>query len=378
MKITTNIYRYLLLTTSFFLVIQVSADQSELIYDDYIFLPAYTDQNKEANSASAVIFEKNYSNYWLTTSIKNSIVLDGKIFSIGFVEMKKNKRTEFTMKKLDIQKQERKLQKKSFNNLFSQVNHVGDNMLVSVHGDVLTELAHEKRNHKFYSNGHGAYDYLYCVEDKPLFNASLLLNKPFVFHVTAQGDENLSGGGFDAVRLYIYSRNGNKNILYTPLFLANYQANKRRKQQDDIYYFSQYTESHKHYPELFMQKEQEGRKRYAKLFIKDFDKNNKLDIVVWHREYASARRDDKNKKGFYLDKQWFEWYEENINSDALVKRKLTTKNGHRLLKDNKLWWIDGWPNQNLCQGGFKDLSYMPFIEDPEINEPMGKTVEFGY
>jgi len=346
---------------------------SDNIYQDYQFSPTYPTQTQSARLIISESFDTKFSNEWMTTKIKSILEINNVYYAVGYVGFK-----EKTSGKFNILK--RKMRKKGLDisELKQKTRNNHKNILVVSNKDSLKEIEIETRDQRFYSNGHGAYDYLYCTEDQPLFSAPLFKNKPFLFHVTADGEYTMPGIGIDYVKLSIYSIYNHKKILSTPLLLANYVA---RSSSDKV-------KGLKHSFTAFTKKpigigissplDGEGHKHYAKLFIQDFDKNNKLDIVIWHREYASARRDDKTKEGFYLDKEHFEWLEEDETSEGLVKKELTVNAGHELLKKQEIWWKDGWPNQNQCKDRKKHLPYMMYIKDDAIGEPMGATMGYGY
>lgn len=373
-KIMIYITKILSLFLCFFCSIN-SIFASDNIYQDYQFSPTYPTQTQSARLIISESFDTKFSNEWMTTKIKSILEINNVYYAVGYVGFK-----EKTSGKFNILK--RKMRKKGLDisELKQKTRNNHKNILVVSNKDSLKEIEIETRDQRFYSNGHGAYDYLYCTEDQPLFSAPLFKNKPFLFHVTAKGQYTLVGEGFDYVKLNIYSPYTDKLLLSQSLLLANYGAfAPDEKTKDSDFYFSWVRGKSKNHPELNLATTQhEGRKHYAKLFIQDFDKNNKLDIIVWHREYASARRDDKTKKGFYLEKERFEWLEEDATSEGLVKKELTVNAGHELLKKQEIWWKDGWPNQNQCKDRKKHLPYMMYIKDDAIGEPMGATMGYGY
>jgi len=363
---------------------QLYAEGNTLIYKDYMFVPDYSNSGVHENKSVNEIFESTYGNYWLTTNVKNSVTVGSSEFIVGYIDMNRAHATEFNNIGVDLY---RKKDKKGQAEHQRKIEGGGRHVLAKIMDKNLKEITRETRGAGFYSNGHGAFDYLYCVENKPLFTAPLFKSKPYIMHVTSMGDAKQPGEGFDYIKLSVYDPDNENLLLAIPLMLANYQALKAEEPNrlNLQYYFPASGYRSGLNPALNLtikpplkNNESEGRKHYAKIFVRDFDKNNKLDIVIWYREYASARRDDTAKKGFYLDKQYFEWYEENATSAGLNQRTLTVDEGRQLLNQHELAWKDGWPNKNMCEQPYKQLPYMAFIKDDEIDEPMGKIFEYGY
>lgn len=366
---------------------QLYAEGNTLIYKDYMFVPDYSNSAVHENKNVNEIFESTYGNYWLTTNVKNSVTVGSSKFIVGYIDINRAHATEYNNIGADLY---RKKDTKGQAEHQKKIEEGGRHILANIQDIKLKEMARETRNMEFYSNGHGSLDYLYCVENGPLFSAPLFKNQPYLMHITAKGNAKQSGEGYDYIKLFVYNPSNESLLLTIPLMLANYRALKleETKEFNFKYYFPRANYLPKMYPELNLttklpekngdETNAEGRKHYAKLFVRDFDKNNKLDIVIWYREYASARRDDPVKKGFYLDKQYFELYEENATSTGLNQRILTIDEGHQLLNQNELAWNDGWPNKNMCEQAYKQLPYMAFIKDDEIGEPMGKIFEYGY
>jgi len=349
-----------------------------------MFSPIYSNNGGGESENINSEFESAYSNYWLTTKIKERVNVANNEFLVGYIDRNRERATEYNnigvdlYRKKDIQGQAEHLKKIEGNGL---------HILAKITEKKLIEITRESRNIGFYSSGHGAFDYLYCIENEPLISVPLFENKMFLMHVTAMGNAKQPGVGFDFVKISVYDPENERRILTIPLMLANYQAFtlEESKKYNYKYYFPMTGYRTDNYPLLnltdktpFENNENEGRKHYSKIFVKDFDKNNKLDIIVWYREYASALRDDSSKKGFYLDKQYFEWYEEGIANEGLNQRALTVESGQQLLEENELAWKDGWPNKNMCKQSYNQLPYMTFIEDSEIDETMGQTLKYGY
>lgn len=350
-----------------FLLISAELFADDLLYKDYRLEPQYAMELGETSSTAVGPVLEQLSDQWHDITIRYDLDYDnGKIMLVDYI-IKPGKSRDFANE--EIKKGKTKI-------------NVDWTSLVKIDADgKLTELQRDDRKglQYFYSRGHGAGDYLYCIENKPLYIAPFFEHQPYLFHITGMGEYTTIGTGLDYIKLSIYDIKSARKILNIGLMLTNYHAFGPDEDVYSYHWFSAaITKSSRLQGRMVFPKGLEGRKRYAKLFIQDLDQNNKLDVVIWHREYASAQRDDPMRKGFYLDKQWFEWLEENAGSDGFNKRQLGVKDGQALLKKNKLWWKDGYPNQNLCVDGYKTAPYMMYIKDDEIGEPMGKTFGRGY
>jgi hypothetical protein len=109
-----------------------------------------------------------------------------------------------------------------------------------------------------------------------------------------------------------------------------------------------------------------GRKIYGKMFVRDFDRNDRLDMLVWKREYKSRKVSDSSGPGFEFDREWFEHYEENATSDGLTHAELSADSAKAWLEEADLRWRDGFPSENRCEGERAKLPMMMHISDPAI------------
>jgi hypothetical protein len=99
-----------------------------------------------------------------------------------------------------------------------------------------------------------------------------------------------------------------------------------------------------------------GIRRFSKLYFKDFDKNDKLDILVWQREYISRLKSDP-LKGLKLNKVTFKLYEES--EQGFVEKNIAQEVAEQYMDEYGLTWRDGYPDTNYCSRRKTDL---PLIE----------------
>jgi hypothetical protein len=351
----------------YFCFSSVQAESATMRYGQYVFAPLYGEELEQGgfNSDYSQVLEQ------LNPAFKPNARfvldgLDGKFFLVDY-KIDKEKRREYLLE----------MQKKSplahVDRFFSSLNYLK-------HDGELIELRRDNRKGGvyFFADGHSNGDYLYCIDKFPLFTSPLLDNEDYLFHVTSMGlDHTNRGMGYDYFRIDIYKSGENARIWGHDLLLANYFVYGVDDEISSSYWFPAVTDSDKKLDGVMVFPEElEGRKRYSKIFINDFDSNNRLDLIVWNREYASARRDDIGRDGFYLDKQWFELYEENQFGDNFTEKVLDVDTAHTILERYGLGWDDGYPNENLCTGHKKSYPYMMYIQDTEIDPLAPKPWKF--
>ncbi len=114
---------------------------------------------------------------------------------------------------------------------------------------------------------------------------------------------------------------------------------------------------------------EQGLRRYSKLYFKDFDENDKLDILVWQREYK-ARLNSDLVKGYQLADMKFKRYEES--STGYVEKSVDIKVAEQYLKDHDLTWRKGYPRDNLCIHSNRTDPLIDRFEDVRhnINDPV--------
>lgn len=340
----------------------IGASTDSLKYETYEFKPVYGERKESYNTLlDSTALQQSILPYELK-KINYTLDLDEKKYILASDAIPVEEREDY-IKRL-IKEGVNKNIYMEFTSLVSLSNEGAFEELVR--SDI-------KRGESLVAEGHPNRDYLNCVDESPLFVAPLFDNKDFLFFITSAGwYYTNTDKDFGYYNLNIYNAQSNKKIWHHELLKINYQ---RYNFDDDItsdYWFPAVIESPGAYTRsgnFILPYDHEGRKRYAKLFISDFDKNNKLDILVWNREYASAKRNDAERKGFYLDKQWFELYEENRSSDGFNEKALSVGAGNALLAEHDLEWNDGCPNVNLCKDKKAGHPYMMYIQDTDI-DPM--------
>lgn len=216
--------------------------------------------------------------------------------------------------------------------------------------------------------GMGGHDYYGCIYEKPIFKATLFNPEtPNLFVITGTGNytSDIRGGGTsDSLALHIFSHDDYKEMLDNELMEVNYKPFNPDVVRKD-YYFPK-----SEYPAKNLSFENnEGRKRYSKVFIQDFDENNKLDLLIWTREYKSRKIAKDTKPGFDLANNTFTRYEENYTSTGFDVKGIDTKTAEAWLDQFNLTWKAGWPNENLCANpGRRTLPMTGIGDDPVITE----------
>jgi hypothetical protein len=107
-----------------------------------------------------------------------------------------------------------------------------------------------------------------------------------------------------------------------------------------------------------------GTRSYAKMYISDFNEDEKKDIVVWRKRYVSNNIENA-VIGFHLDK-------DIVNHYALVEGQYSlqdTPEGtiRSWLTSNNLTWQKGYPSQSECPG--EEGQLIPEMHDSLLNDP---------
>lgn len=93
----------------------------------------------------------------------------------------------------------------------------------------------------------------------------------------------------------------------------------------------------------------------SKLFFADYDDNDRLDILVWKRQYSSEGK---------FTKESFKRFEESPNGFKEVS--VTTKQARVMLNERGLTWRKGFPDQSACKDGKTEP--FTFFDDPVLHE----------
>jgi len=216
--------------------------------------------------------------------------------------------------------------------------------------------------------GMGGHDYYGCIYEKPIFKANLFspeMAELFVVTGTGNYTSDIRGGGTsDSLALHIFDHDDYGKILEIELMEVNYKPFNLDVIRKDYYY------PKSDYPARnLMFTDNEGRKRYSKIFIQDFDENNKLDLLIWTREYKSRKVAVDVKPGFDLVNNTFTHYEENPANTGFNKKDIDQKTAKAWLEQFNLTWKVGWPNDNLCTNpGRRALPMTGIGDDPVLME----------
>lgn len=90
-----------------------------------------------------------------------------------------------------------------------------------------------------------------------------------------------------------------------------------------------------------------GERLYRKLYFGDYDKDNKLDLVVWTKEYKSRKKGSETT-GYELLNDEYEMY--HLHGDEFVKVPSTIGEVKGIIESQGLTWRAGWPSRNECKG----------------------------
>ena len=225
-----------------------------------------------------------------------------------------------------------------------------------------------KQKYDLFPTGHYGRDYYGCIEMEPVFAAPLIEGRAEAFFSITGRGHYTDSSIYDRHTLNIYGSINAKLHLTEQLFIANYIVPLHAIDEKNTHQYD--------YPAATMKKrkghhllskDNRGRKQYAKFYAADFDENNKLDLIFWHRQYMSTET-AKSQVGMTFEKEWFTAYEENATADGFNKITLSVEQGHKMLETAGVGWKDGYPKDNtLCPDNLKYIPMMPLIFDkPDI------------
>lgn len=209
--------------------------------------------------------------------------------------------------------------------------------LISKERDI-DEIILSNRGKDIFPAGRGMRDWFYCIDKKPVFTANIMGSDiPEIFIISGMTIQtsNIAGAGTtDYLNIDIFNGDQLNRLISIPLATVDYRELDSDQMKGGKKYYYEKTELRNDH---LMSVDGEGRKRYAKLFVQDFDDNERLDLIVWHREYKSALFNKKNINDghFVLDKHRFDWYEDN-GQGGLVKNELSTRKGQKWLASYQL------------------------------------------
>lgn len=202
-----------------------------------------------------------------------------------------------------------------------------------------------------------------CHSANPFKIADLNLdNFPELFFIGGIGKlGNDEEGKTIQTNLFVFSINGGiKKIFNHELSYENFWsfADQKSSYQSSGYGVLDRTGAKDKY------KIERGVRRFSKFYFKDFDRNDKLDILVWTREYKSRKKTDQ-KIGYELEKELFEIYEESVNE--FTKSDISVSIAKKYLTENNLSWRLGFPRKNLCHMADEDAALIEEYNDERHN-----------
>jgi hypothetical protein len=208
----------------------------------------------------------------------------------------------------------------------------------------------------FSISGLRSYDLYGCLDNKPVYTASLIEGQPdYFFVITATSGNRNAGATREHINVSIISNNGQLEIN-EKIFWANYVSSTG----NEAHFYGEGEVGSK-FGEMPID-DGYGRKRYAKMYVSDLDQDNSLDIVFWFKTFKSTSFGEK--KGFRYEKESFKWYKENSSSNGFEEYSITNKQALLMLSEKDLTWGDGYPEDNaLCVGHQKKYPLMEFIVD---------------
>ncbi|WP_144395402.1 hypothetical protein [Pleionea sediminis] len=314
-------------------------------YENYIFQPNYSNVINEFNKPDAL---SKFVYPWY------------EFRSISYLSTNKN---EFVLFGVDVADESvnelMKLRKDSKKNL--RVNYFdsgGDAFVINSSDGIRIEFG-PSFSGDLISTGHKAHDYFGCIESKPIFEASMIKdNGSSVWVITGMGNNLPYAGVIENIKVSVYDGQTTEKYFEYYAMIASYIDEPWR---DFDYVLG---ETRNRNSPLFNESFR-GKKLFSKVFIDDFNKDDRLDVIIWHRQYHSTLVSDKDRKGFIFEKEWYTHYEEKDNS--FVKKEMTVEAGTKLLESVNLTWKDGFPKGNsLCDGREATVPMMPLVIDPRF------------
>ena len=204
-----------------------------------------------------------------------------------------------------------------------------------------------------WKQGYNAYG---CYIGNPFSSADLDRDgKPELFFVGGIGAfGNDEGGKTIQTNLFIYNTVKKIKTLFKvelsyESFMIENVGLKSRHQSFTKNYIDKYGQSRSNDIHA-------GIRRYSKLYFKDFDKDDKLDILLWQREYISRLKSDP-VEGYKLKNTIFKRFEETPT--GFIEKSIDDKTAEKYMKDHGLTWRKGFPNKNHCSNTATDA---PLIE----------------
>jgi hypothetical protein len=108
-----------------------------------------------------------------------------------------------------------------------------------------------------------------------------------------------------------------------------------------------------------------GHRIYGKLFMADFDDNDKSNIITWHKIYESPLL-TSDQQGFIKVRDEYQLFEMADSGEYKVKA-IEASEIKNLLVDASLTWQKGYPSISECAG--QEGKLIPEMHDPLLNDP---------
>lgn len=102
---------------------------------------------------------------------------------------------------------------------------------------------------------------------------------------------------------------------------------------------------------------------FAKLYIMDFDQDDKLDILVWRRHYYIS---PDSERELVFDREEFLNFEESENKFVLTAKN--TIEIKKQMKERKLTWSKGFPSQDRCSPASEKMPSVKYVNDPVLKQ----------
>ncbi len=290
---------------------------------------------------------------WYGIERLNSIATDSHVLALYRIQIKEERRVEqsnYVAHKEVILKQKLTDDDRGAWDEISVVNSKGEKSI----------LAKSPKRVDFFSSSHNGLDYYGCIEKKPVFTADLIENRPAAaFVITGSGDM-INTEIYDDITLRIYS-SGGKLYAKEPLFIANYAFATAPIVDGTIH--SRAANRKANFNGL-LATDNYGRRQFSKLYIDDFDEDDKLEMVFWQRIYRST--DSSEDPQFKFHEESFVAYKENAEGNGFELQKIPTTQGHQWLEDSQQTWDTGYPqNNDQCSEDLKKYPMMMGVKSFE-------------
>lgn len=324
----------------------VYGEEKQLRYENFVFIQNFENGSDKIKAA----LEQSLSEFHYIEKLSAATIEDYNL-ALYRVNIRKERSQDYT-KKLNY-KQYILKQK------FDESDWVTWDAVSHIYPDGNMKVLFKSTNYnQFFSvKGRRDYDYYGCIDKKPVYTASLIEGQPdFFFIITSTQGSPVDPLVSDYMTITISSSLGELQ-LSEKLFWANFYPTKNGPK---VHFYGESTPNLK-FDELPIS-DGFGRKRYAKMYIADLDKDNNLDILFWFKTFKSTKYSEK--KGFRFERESFKLYRENDSGKGFEEKTIDADKAIGLLKENELAWESGYPqNNSLCDGWYSQVPMMMQIVD---------------